>query len=369
MGMKPAQFLTALLILLTQSPAEEPKLPLPAPAKNPLISKIALGSCASQQEPQPILHTIVADNPELFIYLGDNIYGDTKDMGELAGHYATLAARPEFAALKKSIPLLATWDDHDYGWNDAGREYPFKAESKELFLNFWREPADTARRKRPGIYTHYHFTDPATKRSLQIILLDTRTFRDGLTHGRLSSWKNDYIPNPDPAKTILGQAQWAWLKERLQEPADVRIIASSIQFCHQHNGWESWTNLPSELYKMVDLIKETRAEGVLFISGDVHWGELSVLKIKDGYPLHDLTASGLNRTWDSVEPNQNRHGEVYRKHHYGVIDIDWKLEDPTITLQVKDLEGITQVQKTVARSALTFPKPAAEKNPEPVQGQ
>ena len=206
------------------------------------------------------------------------------------------------------------------------------------------------------IYTHYRFTDAGSTQTLQIILLDTRTFRDPLTRGRLSTWKNDYIPNPDPALTMLGAAQWAWLEERLREPADFRIIGTSTQFAHQHNGYESWTNFPHEIYRMVNLIKETRAEGVVFISGDVHWGELSVLEIKGGYPLHDLTASGINQSWGSVEPNQNRHGDVFRQHHFGLIDIDWDRDDPTIKLQVRDIDGNARVEKTIARSELTFPE-------------
>ena len=356
-------FLAASAMAVSTTDAAAQDSPLPAPACNPLISKIALGSCAHQDQPQPILHTIVADRPELFIYLGDNIYGDTRDMAQLEAHYAKLAARPEFIALRNAIPLIATWDDHDYGWNDAGKDYPFKEESKQIFLKFWQEPAGAERRSRPGIYTHYNFADDASGRRLQIIMLDTRSFRDPLTRGRLSSWKNDYIPNPDPEKTILGEAQWEWLRARLEEPADLRIIGTSIQFGHQHNGWESWTNLPGEVYKMVELIKDTRAEGVVFISGDVHWGEISALEIIGGYPLHDLTASGLNRTWDTVEPNQNRQGDVYRKHHYGCIEIDWELEDPTVTLQIKDIEGTTQIEKAIALSTLKFPAPPPPEPP------
>lgn len=140
--------------------------------------------------------------------------------------------------------MIATWDDHDYGENDAGREYPFKRESKDIFLKFWNEPAVSPRRDHEGIYTCYRFGEPGSGKSLQIILLDTRTFRDPLFKSPQGSWKNDYLPDLDPQKTLLGEQQWAWLKDRLMEPADLRIIGTSIQFSHEHNGWESWTNLP-----------------------------------------------------------------------------------------------------------------------------
>ncbi|HBC64353.1 MAG TPA: metallophosphatase, partial [Planctomycetaceae bacterium] len=241
--------------------------PAPAPTINPPISRIAFGSCSTQDEPLGILRTVLEWDPELFICMGDNIYGDTRDMQVLQQRYDTLSRRPEFQQLRAKVPLIATWDDHDYGENDAGREYPFKRESKDIFLKFWNEPAVSPRREHEGIYTCYRFGEPGSGRSLQIILLDTRTFRDPLFKSPQGSWKNDYLPDLDPQKTLLGDQQWAWLKERLLEPADLRIIGSSIQFAHEHNGWESWTNLPRELLRMVDLIRQTRASGVLFISG------------------------------------------------------------------------------------------------------
>src|ERR687889_248349 len=103
----------------------------------PLVSKIAFGSCASEKGPQPILDLVVQHKPDLFVYLGDNIYGDTYNMQTLQSKYDSLAAKPEFQRLKKAVKILATWDDHDYGWNDAGKHYPFKNESKEMFLKFF----------------------------------------------------------------------------------------------------------------------------------------------------------------------------------------------------------------------------------------
>jgi alkaline phosphatase D len=328
--------------------------PQPAPAVNPLISRIALGSCMKQDRPVPVLATVREFQPELFVWLGDNIYGDTHDMTVMTAKYAQLAAKPLFAALRAEVPMIATWDDHDYGINDGGREYAQKAASKEVFLKFWAEPADSPRRQRPGIYTSYRFTDPASKRTLQIILLDTRTFRTPLTKNTTSSFKNDYRPDSNPANTFLGDEQWAWLEARLREPADLRLIGTSIQFGHEYNGWESWTNFPTEIDQMVRTIVATKAEGVVFLSGDVHWGELSVLKAPNCYPLHDLTASGINTEWDSVEPNRNRVGEVCRDHHFGLIEINWAATDPTVSLQIRDGTGRTRVKSTVRLSKLKF---------------
>lgn len=243
-----------------------------------LPKRIAFGSCADQEKPQPILDEVVAREPDLFVYLGDNIYGDTEDMALLRRKYDQLGEKREFRALRAEVPTFAIWDDHDYGVNDGGKEYPMKEASKKVFLDFWREPCESSRRARPGIY-HSHLFE-GQGRVLQLILLDTRTFRDPLARNPVASWKNDYHPDPDPAKTLLGEAQWRWLSEELRRPADVRIIASSIQFAHEYNGWESWTNLPGELLKMLRIIGEAGANGVVFISGDVHWGRSRFCRLR-----------------------------------------------------------------------------------------
>jgi len=328
-------------------------LPASAPAVNDMITRIAFGSCSTQDDPLPILRTVVDWEPQLFVYLGDNIYGDTDDMAVLEAKYAKMAAKREFQALRAAVPTIATWDDHDYGSNDAGKEYPFRRESKDIFLKFWNEPADSPRRKHDGIYTSYRFEDPKAGKVLQVILLDTRTFRDPPLKSPFSSWKNDYLPDTNPEKTLLGVAQWAWLEERLKEPADLRIIGSSIQFGHEHNGWESWTNFPMELIRMVNLIASTKANGVVFISGDVHWGELSVLKPPGGYPLYDLTASGLNRDWENVEPNGNRIGEACQEFHFGMLEVNWN-GDPSIQFRIHDMTGRARVRKRVPLRELKF---------------
>jgi alkaline phosphatase D len=323
-----------------------------------LPARIAFGSCASQEKPQPVLQTVVSKKPELFIYLGDNIYADTRDMKVLQAKYAKLAAKPEFQELRKNVAVLATWDDHDYGENDAGKEYPMKEQSRAIFLDFWKVPGDSPRRQHAGIYGEHRFTDKG--RVLQVILLDTRTFRDPLKRNSRplpagSPFKNDYQPDENPEKTLLGEGQWKWLKERLSEPADVRIICSSIQFSHEYNGYESWTNLPAEQQKMIDLIKQTRASGVVFISGDVHWAEISRRDLAGGYPLYDVTASGITETWPTVEPNRYRQGDVVRDNHFGMIDIDWGKADPELVLQIVDRSDKVRISQATSLSKLRFP--------------
>lgn len=318
-----------------------------------LPRRIAFGSCASQDRPQPILRHVVARQPDLFIYLGDNIYGDTEDMQVLQAKYQMLADKPEFQTLRAAMPTLAVWDDHDYGANDAGRHYAKKEESKAMFLDFWGEPDTSSRRDHPGIY-HSHLIEENRQR-LQIIQLDTRSFRDNLLRNdEQGEHKNDYRPNPSPDSTLLGEAQWQWLAEQLRQPADLRIIASSIQFGHSYNGWESWTNLPHERQRMLDLIAETQANGVIFISGDVHWGEISRQPQENGYPIYDVTASGINQDWDVIEPNERRVGEAVPEYNFGLIEIDWDAEQPMVTLRSIDQDNQVRNEVEVPIAELRF---------------
>lgn len=324
--------------------------------RSALPRRIAFGSCADQERPQPILEEVVRRNPELFIYLGDNIYGDTEDMGLLASKYLTLAARPEFDALRGHCTTLAIWDDHDYGANDAGIEYPRRADSREVFLDFWREPLDSPRRAHAGIYHAERFEQGG--RSLQVILLDTRSFRDPLIlNGEVPTppFKNQYRPNPKRRAALLGEAQWEWLEDRLEEPADLRVIATSIQFGHSYNGWESWTNVPGERRRMVNLIRDTSANGVVFISGDVHWGEINRQRAPGLYPLYDVTASGINQDWDTIEPSSRRVGPAVAEHNVGWIEVDWDAPEPTVSLMTMDLTGAIRNRVDLSLSDLTLP--------------
>jgi alkaline phosphatase D len=318
-------------------------------------TRILFGSCLDAEKPHPILSRIIDMNPDLFIFLGDNIYADTVQPEKMKKKYRTLSSSLLFQRLRVTCPVLAVWDDHDYGANDAGKEYPMKQASREIFLDFWEIPLDASRRKNPGIYDMVLVG--SSRRSVQIILLDTRFFRTSLIRGRAPTPAHGpYLPDSRIDASLLGEEQWDWLEKQLELPARIRIIVSSIQVLAEHHGWESWANFPEEQERLFRLIKKTGAEGLLFISGDRHFSELTSRNLENLYPLFDLTSSGLNRTFPAKVPNDNRYreGKYYLQENFGMIAIDWSRPDPLILLRIYDEGGSIKLEKSVSLSSLSY---------------
>ena len=150
------------------------------------------------------------------------------------------------------------------------------------------------------------------------------------------------LPNTDANATLLGAAQWAWLEEQLHEPAQVRIIGSSIQVVNETSGGEKWSNFPAEKKKLFELLWANRATGVIFISGDRHYAELEMMDGEIGYPVYDLTSSSLNWAeprWRRIAPSKHRIGLAERGDNFGLVEIDWNRTDPLIRLKVIDVDG------------------------------
>lgn len=337
-------------------------------ADEPPLSRIAFGSCANQGKPQPIWDAVVETKPQRFLFLGDNIYADTMDMDVMRAKYALLGEQPGYQKLKKTCPILATWDDHDYGANDAGAEYPKKKESQQIFLDFFGVPRNDPRRKQEGVYSAHVF-GPKGKQ-VQIILLDARYFRSPLKVGFVpgepgEGYRGKYAPNTDKDATVLGEAQWRWLEEQLKVPAEVRLIGSGVQVVPDEHGSEIWGNFPRERQRLFRLIRETKATGVVFLSGDRHLAEISRLSADHGegvgYPLYDVTSSSLNvpsgnltksRVRFANEINSYRLGLTYFDVNFGTVLIDWDQSDPVLRLQVREENGDVVLQQRVKLSQL-----------------
>ncbi len=351
-----------------QSPAESDQTAAATPVEpvvhaDKTLSRIAFGSCAKQDRPAPVFDAINTLKPEAFIWLGDNVYADTTDMTIMRAKYRQQAGRPSYQALTQSAVILGTWDDHDYGQNDAGAEFPAKKDAKIELLNFLGESADSARRGREGVYEAYEF-GPAGRR-VQVILLDMRWFRGPVVNDpavRRQTGSGPYPPTNDPTVTMLGDAQWAWLEAMLRRPADVRIIGSSMQLLANQHTWERWGMLPHERQRMIDLIDRSGAGGVVVISGDRHAAEISSMTLPTaGYPLYDVTSSSLNSPLGNPRPEVNElrtHAERYTEANFGLIEIDWSAQQPSITMQVRGAQGNAVISETATLRTLQ-PKAAA----------
>jgi alkaline phosphatase D len=336
-----------------------------APAPSP-PQRIAFGSCAHQEKPQPIWEAVLASEPDLFIFLGDNIYGDTRDPQVLRAKYAQLAAKPGFKRLRERVPVLATWDDHDFGENDAGAEYPLKEESRRIFCDFWGEPADSLRRQRDGIYHSVAYGSAGSR--LQILLPDLRFNRTpirkrDLDRSTYREWSKrleregrevpgPYEREPDASASMLGERQWQWLEEELGKPADLRIFASSLQVVADFPGWEAWINYAQDHQRLIEALRRQRASGLVCISGDTHYAEFSRLDVNVPYPLWDFTSSGLTETWPVTPPNARRQSAVLREANFGLLQIDWQGSRTTVSVEVRDVHGTTRLAQKLTLADL-----------------
>jgi alkaline phosphatase D len=302
------------------------------PDSERLIERIAIGACLLDPNGGAALADIDALDPDLMLWLGDNVYGDLMavqgDMAGLRGLYRHLGMNPRFQRLAARSTQMSTWDDHDYGRNDAGAEWVFKHAAKREFLRFWGEGTEDPRMDQGGVYSARTFG--SGDRTVQVILLDNRFDRDPY--------------GDDPGLTILGEDQWAWLRERLLEPATIRIIGSGIQVVNDYDPptgvpWESWGDMPAERERLFALVREVGATGTILVSGDMHHAELSRLADDAagfGYATYDLTGSGLDRNEEEEWPNPARIGTILNTDRkFGFIAIEWE-SDPVVRLQIHD---------------------------------
>jgi alkaline phosphatase D len=326
--------LVALLFLCPVLQAVEP------------LKDILFGSCIDQFS-HPMLDQAAAQRVDLALLIGDNIYADRNMTVPMATMYSQLSESSFMGKLMKQSPVLATWDDHDFGINDGGGDYPKKKESQQLFLEWLKVPADSPRRKQEGVY-HAQTFGPEGKRC-QVILLDTRYHRSPLkvTPPEQRKLGGRYMADTNPQSTMLGEQQWQWLQEQLKQPAELRIVASSIQVMPSVHGGECWANMPLELERLMKLIGDTQAKGVLFISGDRHWSEFSSRAGPGGKPLYDFTSSSMTQKHARGTPTSNEHRvskTTFHQPNAGLIHIDW--EQRQTTVRVIDELGKTQLEWT-----------------------
>ena len=269
--------------------------------------KIGLGSCLDQDYPQPIWQSIKKEDLNYFIFLGDNVYGDTRygSLRKMKSAYdKQKKVLPDFL---NDISIFSIWDDHDFGINDGGADYRFKRRAQELYLDFWEITKDDDRSNREGIY--FSKNEIFFDKKFKFIFLDTRFFRS-----KLKGKKSNYIENIEPDATILGNAQWTWLENELKSDFDFLFIFSSIQIIAKDHRFEKWSNFPNERAKLFELLEQFNDKTILF-SGDRH---RAGIYRKNG--IIEVTSSSMNKPGSSFsETDSYLIGKTYPQENYGVL--------------------------------------------------
>ncbi len=284
---------------------------------------ISFSSCDNQSIPNTIWDDILINNPDIFIWGGDIVYSDTYDMDFMRSNYGIQKNDSVYLDFTKKVDILATWDDHDYGKNDSGSDYTMRDSVQQIFLDFFDVEANDVRRKRPGVYFSKDYT--IKNNLIKVIVLDTRYFRSELTKD--NSTKKRYKANKYGEGTMLGDIQWNWLEDKLNNSkADYNIIVSSIQFLSYEHGFETWGNMPHEVEKLEKIISNSKVKGVIILSGDRHIAEISSKDISGlSYPLIDFTASGMTHSYTSFsgEENEFRVSKVVSDKNFGILKFDF----------------------------------------------
>jgi alkaline phosphatase D len=286
-------------------------------------------SCvATTADATPTLSNAPSNSTPLVEALGDDDGDDAHEAARDGAHVKALGQAEENDNTELVVPqpptavtpqhnVWGTWDDHDMGKNDGGKEYPYRNVTQRFFLDFLKAPANDPRWTREGVYDAYtlpfHTVVDNSKgwglslerllnqlyvHAICVILLDVRSFRDPPT----ATYQGD----------MLGAAQWAWFEGQLQrfttrtehgrEPCAVTLIGGGIQFMMDEKPAENWAAFPGARDRLLGLLRTYRAERVAFLTGDVHMGELGGDFTADavervlGYPLIEATSSGLTHS-------------------------------------------------------------------------
>lgn len=285
-----------------------------------VVYKLGIGSCLDQDYPTPAWASLEKESLNSFFFLGDNIYGDVPS-GRLEN------VKLSYEKLNDQMPLwlkntekLVIWDDHDYGLNDAGANYIYKAESQQIYNDAWNIDQNDPRRTREGIY--FSELKNIAGKKLLIVGLDTRYFRSNLI-----KIGNAYKPHKNTNTTVLGSSQWQWLEQELSRDHDILILASSIQVLATEHRFEKWSNIPHERDKLLALLNKLTSN-VLIISGDRH---RSGFYKQDN--IYEFTSSSLNKgLFPSYETDALLQGKTYTQNNYGVVEF----HESSLNLFIKD---------------------------------
>jgi len=303
---------------------------------------VAIGSCAYINEEEfdrpgkpygseyEIFTTIASKQPDVMLWLGDNVYYREPDFystAQMRHRYEHDRALPEWQSLLGASHNYAIWDDHDFGPNNSDWTYRKKKDALEIFKSYWANPGygleDT-----PGVFFNFIWGD------VEFFMLDDRYHRS----------PNDVADSPE--KVMLGKSQMSWIKDALvSSNAPFKVVACGSQMLNPLSRFEAFGNFKTEQTELLQWIKTNKVKGVLFLSGDRHHTELIRIEDKEFYPLYDYTSSPLTSGTHKPDEEANNPARVpgtfvTEKKNFGVLRFDGPRKDRRLTMECYDKTGV-----------------------------
>eukprot|EP01087_Luapelamoeba_hula_P013909 TRINITY_DN400_c1_g1_i1.p1 TRINITY_DN400_c1_g1~~TRINITY_DN400_c1_g1_i1.p1 ORF type:complete len:454 (-),score=44.97 TRINITY_DN400_c1_g1_i1:21-1382(-) len=351
----------AIVLCVPESLAAQPRPNFVDPR---IVNRLAFGSCNHETatDKQHIWTTIAAWKPDVWVWLGDVVYADTKVFTVVWHPSPTRVMHDKYALQKKNphyhaflhsqtnTSVIGTWDDHDFGKNNGGSEYVDRKASQQLFLEFLDEPRDSPRWKQSGVYGSYTYGPPG--KQLKIILLDVRYNRD-LPHAS----------EPGASVDMLGQEQWQWLEEQVEDArkhSNMLLVGSGIQVLPSDKPFqEKWSTWPESRKRLMALLRSTRIP-TFILSGDVHYAEIlkdhpscDEAKVTEGV-LYEATSSGLTHSCGSSLPlglcnfllnlfvSRWHTSDFYEYENWGSLVIHWA--NTSVSLHIHAADGTVAIR-------------------------
>lgn len=341
-------------------PLEFETLPLWRYRTDPPSFTIAAGSCHYVNDPASdragqtgdkaygqgfsIFESIAARDPDLMLWLGDNVYLREPDFHHprgIARRYAAVRRDASIQPLLRSTHHVAIWDDHDYGPNNANMSWIFKGAARETFLRYWANPG-AGLPGLPGVFTTFSIGDA------EFFLLDDRTFRD-------------HDESPDgPDKALFGNAQLRWLEQALlASTARFKVVVAGGEFFNDSSRHEGWHHFTDERAGFLDFLAQTRVEGLLFMSGDRHFTKLGRVPRPGAYPLYELTCSPLTAgpyrdAAASTEPTIVD-GTLLTERNFCLLEFEGVGATRVLTVSAHATDGTKRWSYRIPADELTYP--------------
>jgi len=319
------------------------------------------GSCSYFNQPEydrpgtpygkdvSIFKAMANEKAAFMLWLGDAWYTREVDyysdwgLWNRASHDRSV---PEIQPFLKSMPHLATWDDHDYGPNDIGKNYILKETSRKVFNSYFCNPSSGENGQ--GIYTMTSWGDA------DIFLTDNRWWRSA---DRMPDSVNG---QPNPEKKMLGDQQMEWLKNSLlYSSASFKIITVGSQVLNPVSPYDKWRDFPAEYQELMDFLATHKISGVLFLTGDRHHSEIIKVDRPGTYPLYDITVSpltsGTHVFGDAEKNNPYRVFGLDQKQNYGRFSFSGSRGSRKLTVEFLGTKGEKLGEWTVTEKELMHP--------------